>query len=85
MKLADVVPDAIAADAGVVRNALLSDSVICVLAAGAALDTVIVHVADPPDPRLAGTHPSDEMATGVSRLTVAVRALLPSVAVIVAV
>jgi hypothetical protein len=82
VKVAVVLPDATAAEAGTVNAAALLDTVtvappVCV--------TVTVQVALPPDPRLAGLHVSPLSNTGATSAIVAVCVLPFSVAVMVAV
>ena len=48
-------------------------------------DTVTVHVELPPDPRLLGLHVSPLTTTGAASEIVAVRVLVPNIAVTVAV
>ena len=82
VKVAVVLPDATATEAGTVNAAALLDSVtvappVCV--------TVTVHVALPPDTRLAGLHVRPLSTTGAANAIVAVCVLPFSVAVMVAV
>ena len=69
-------------EAGTVNAAALLDRF---TVAPPVFDTVTVHVALPPEPRLLGLHVSPLTTTAVARVIVAVRVLVPSVAVTVAV
>jgi hypothetical protein len=82
VKVAVVLPDPTAAEAGTVNATALLDSVIV---APPVCDTVTVQVALPPDTRLAGLHVSPLSTTGAASVIVAVCVLPFSVAVMVAV
>jgi hypothetical protein len=82
LKLAVVLLDPTATEAGTVNAAALLDSV---TVAPPVFDTVTVQVALPPDPRLAGLHVSPLSSTGATNEIVAVCVLPFSVAVMVAV
>ena len=82
VKVAVVLAAATVTDAGTVNAAALSDSV---TVAPPVFDTVTVHVALPPDPRLAGVHVSPLTTVAVASAIVAVCVLPFSVAVMVAV
>ena len=71
LKVPVVAAAATVTDAGVVSVVLLSDSVTLAPPAGAAFDSVTVHVLDAFGPRLVGVHTTDETRTGATRLTVA--------------
>jgi len=72
-------------EAGAARAPLVVESVTAVPPAGAALESVIVHVVKVFWPMLAGLHDSDDTPMGTRRLTLAEAPVLCSVAVIVAV
>jgi len=82
VKVADVLPDPIVTEAGTVNAVALLDSA---TVAPAVFDTVTVHAALAPDPKLAGTHANPLSTTGATSDTVAVCVLPLSVAVMVAV
>ena len=69
-------------EAGTVSAAALLDRL---TVAPPVFDTVTVHVALPPDPRLLGLHVSPLTTTGAASEMVVVRVLVPNVAVTVAV
>ena len=69
-------------EAGTVSAAALLDRL---TVAPPVFDTVTVHVALPPDPRLLGLHVSPLTTVAVARVIVAVWVLVPNVAVTVAV
>jgi len=71
-------------DEGTVSSVLLSDTATAVPPAGAAPESVTVHVLLPDELRLAGEQLNDVSDTGTIRLIAAVRDTLPSVAVTVA-
>jgi hypothetical protein len=80
-----VAPALTVTEAGAVSVALVFVSVTAAPPAGAAFDSVIVHVAAAFWPMLAGLQDSDDTPREPRRLTVAVAVLLLSVAVIAAV
>ena len=82
VKVAVVLPDPTAAEAGTVNATALLDSV---TVAPPVFDTVTVQVALPPGTRLAGLHVNTLTSTGATSETVAVCVLPFSVAVTVAV
>ena len=82
VKVAVVLPAAIATEGGTVNAAALLDSV---TVAPPVFDTVTVHVELAPDSRLAGAHASPPTTVAVARVMVAVCVLPFSVAVMVAV
>jgi hypothetical protein len=82
VKVAVVLPDPTVTEAGTVNAAASSDSV---TVAPPVFDTVTVHVALAPDPRLAGAHVSPLTTVAVASAIVAVCVLPLSVAVMVAV
>ena len=80
--VAVVLVDPTVTEVGVVNAVVVSDSA---TVAPPVFETVTVHVALPPDPRLVGLHVNPSSATGATRAIVAVRELPFRVAVIVAV
>ena len=82
VKAAVAFPAPMVTEAGTVNAAALLDSV---TVAPPVFDTVTVHVAFAPGPKLAGTHANPLSTTGATSDTVAVCVLPFSVAVIVAV
>ena len=80
--VAVVLPDPTVTDAGTVSAAALLDRL---TVAPPVFDTVTVHVALPPEPRLLGLHVSPLTTTGAASEMVVVRVLVPNVAVTVAV
>jgi hypothetical protein len=84
LKVALVDPAATVTDAGTVSEVLLLASVTAEPPVGAAWVSVIVQVLTALCPRLAGAQPSVETKTGATRPIEAVRELLPSEAVTVA-
>jgi len=82
VKVAVALPDPIVTEAGTVNAAALLDRF---TVAPLDLETVTVHVALAPDPRLAGTHARPLSTTGATSEMVAVCELPFSVAVMVAV
>ena len=84
VKVAVVAPAATATEAGTVSNPLLLDSVMLAPPAGAAEDTVTVHVELLPVARAVGLHPIELIKIGGVNETTAVCVLLLYVAVMVA-
>ena len=82
VKVAVVLPDATATEAGTVNAAALSESV---TVAPPVFDTITVQVELPPDPRLVGLQVSPLSTTGATSEMFAVCVLPFSVAVMVAV
>ena len=82
VKVAVVLVDPTATEAGTVNAEALSDSV---TVAPPVFDTVTVHVALPPETRLAGLHVNPLTVTGATSAIAAVRVLPFSAAVTVAV
>ena len=69
VNVAVVLPDTTVTEAGTVNDAALLDNA---TVAPPAFDTVTVHVALPPDPRLAGAHIRPLTTVGVASAIVAV-------------
>jgi hypothetical protein len=85
LKVAVVDAAATVTDAGTVREVLLLERLTLEPPAGAVWERVTVQALTAPGPRLAGLQTRVETCTGATRLMVAVRELLPRVAVTVAV
>ena len=78
VKLAVVAPAATVTEAGTDTLVLLSETATEEPPAGAAFDSVTVHVEIPPDTTVFGEHANEETTTAdVTRLTVALAELLP--------
>ena len=83
VKVAEVEPAETATDAGTLRRVLLEERPTLDPPAGAAVDRVTVQVLLPPEPSVAGLHPTEEIVRGAVKLIIAVAALAPRLAVIV--
>ena len=71
LNVAVVAPAATVTDAGTLKAVLLLLSVTIAPPVGAACVNVTVHVLEAFCPKLVGLHPSDDITTGATRLTVA--------------
>lgn len=84
VKTVELEPEGTVTDAGTLKAGLSLESATAVPPAGAACEIVTVQLAVPPVPKLAGAQFSPVTNRAVTRETVAVWELLPSVAVTVA-
>jgi hypothetical protein len=72
VNVAEVAPDGTATEEGEARNELLSESVTEAPPPGAALFKLTVQVVIRPPTKVDGLHPTDDIVTGATTVTVAV-------------